>query len=67
MSAETKAPARRLLATYRTQPEAAAAAVWWAGPPERASGVQVAEGGKGTTPERPWAVTADKTSAGGGA
>ena len=59
-------PTRRLLATYRTQPEAAAAAVWWVGPPEHAKGVAVAEGGKGTTPERPFAVTADKTSAGGG-
>jgi len=66
VTAPAKTPIRRLLATYPTKPEAAAAAIWWAGPPEHASGVQVTEGGKGTSPERPFAVTADKTTAGGG-
>lgn len=57
---------RRLLATYQTQAEAANAAIWWKGPPERAKGVAVESGVKGTTDLRPWAVTADKGSAGGG-
>lgn len=57
---------RRLLATYPTQAEAAAAAIWWKGPPERAKGVAVESGVKGTTDLRPWGVTAEKASAGGG-
>ncbi len=66
MTAPAKAPTRRLLATYPTRAQAAAGAIWWAGPPEHAKGVEVTEGGKGTSPERPFAVTADKTTAGGG-
>lgn len=42
MTTPAKTPARRLLATYPTLVEAAAGATWWAGPPEKAKGVRVA-------------------------
>ena len=66
MTTPTRTPARRLLATYPTQIEAATAAIWWQGPPERAKGVQVQQGVPGTTDARPWAITADKPKTGGG-
>ena len=66
MSAETKAPARRLLATYRTRPEAAFGAIYWRNTEPTDADVQVELGVLGTTPERPWAVTAIKTRPGGG-
>jgi len=59
VTAPTRTPARRLLATYPSQ-------IWWQGPPERASGVQVQQGVAGTTDSRPWAITADKPQGGGG-
>jgi hypothetical protein len=66
MTAAAKTPTRRTLATYPSQIEAATAAIWWQGPPERAKGVQVQQGVPGTTDTRPWGVTADKARAGGG-
>lgn len=65
MTAPAKTPARRLLATYPTRLEAAVGAIWWAGPPERAQGVKVEQGVRGTTSERPFGVTADKSGGGG--
>ena len=56
----TQAPARRLLAIYPTRAVAALAAIEWVG--YGARDVAVVEGAKGTTPARPWAVTAAKTS-----
>lgn len=64
MTAPAKTPARRLLATYQTQVEAAAAAIWWKGPPENAKGVAVEEGCKGTDADRPFGVTANKSGGG---
>lgn len=61
MTASAKAPARRLLATYPTEVDAVSAAVFWSRTEGEAADVQVSEGGKGTTAEQPWAVTAAKT------
>ncbi len=66
MTAPAKAPARRLLATYPDRVQAAAAAIWWAGPPEHAKGVEVVPSQQHDRDERPFAVTADKSTAGGG-
>ena len=62
MSAETKAPARRLLATYRTQPEAAFGAIYWRNTEPADADIQVEAGVKGTTAERPWGVTASRAA-----
>ena len=58
MTAEAKTPARRLLATYRTQPEAAFGAIYWRNTEGAAADIQVELGVLGTTTERPWGVTA---------
>jgi hypothetical protein len=61
MTAPAKAPARRLLATYPTEAEAVARAAYWKRMEGEDADVQVEWGVKGTTPDRPWAVTAAKT------
>jgi hypothetical protein len=53
--------ARRLLAIYPTKAVAAMAAVTWAG--YGARDVAVEHDVKGTTPDKPWAVTAAKAKA----
>jgi hypothetical protein len=49
---------RRVLATYQDQASAQRAAFEWM---LRASGVAVEHQVAGTTPDRPWAVTATRT------
>jgi len=66
MTAKATTPTRRTLATYPTRERAAAGAIWWAGPPERAQGVQVEPNTGIDSGAHPFAVTADKASAGGG-
>jgi hypothetical protein len=64
VTAPAKAPTRRTLATYPTRVEAADAAIWWAGPPENAKGVQVEPNTGIDAGARPFAVTAAKTGGG---
>ena len=61
-----KTATRRLLATYRTQAEAAFGAIYWRNTSPADADVAVELGVKGTTAERPWAITAAKPSAGNG-
>jgi hypothetical protein len=64
MSAPAKTPARRLLAIYPTRVEAAFGAIYWRNTEPRGADIQIETGVKGTTAERPWAVTAARSGGG---
>lgn len=61
MTAPAKTPTRRLLAHYPTEAQALIAKPFWKRLEGDDADVQVEEGCRGTTDDRPWGVTANKS------